>query len=61
SLTNAVMVFSSALGPALVGTLLNQGVAFTSICLLLAGVCLFATILLVYTLNESTRPIVPIN
>ncbi|MDH5356758.1 MAG: MFS transporter, partial [Gammaproteobacteria bacterium] len=42
SLTNAVMVFSSALGPALVGTLLNQGVAFTSICLLLAGVCLFA-------------------
>lgn len=52
SLTNAVMVFSSALGPALVGTLLNEGIAFPSICLLLAGLCVIATVLLVYSLNR---------
>lgn len=58
SLTNAVMVFSSALGPALVGTLLNEGIAFSSICLLLAGVCIFATVFLVFSLRRD--PVSPI-
>ena len=51
SLTNAVMVFSSALGPALVGYLLAEGIAFEMICLLLAFGCVFATIMLVYALR----------
>jgi len=53
SLTNAVMVFSSALGPALVGSLLNWQIDFNLICLLLAGLCIFATVMLVATLRES--------
>jgi predicted MFS family arabinose efflux permease len=51
SLTNAVMVFSSALGPALVGYLLTEGVDFEQICFLLASGCLFATALLFYALR----------
>jgi MFS family permease len=51
SLTNAVMVFSSALGPALVGYLLASGMAFEQICLLLAGGCVFATAMLFYALH----------
>jgi len=51
SLTNAVMVFSSAIGPALVGYLLVSGVAFEQICLLLAGACVFATAMLYYALR----------
>ena len=51
SLTNAVMVFSSALGPALVGYLLTWGMSFEKICLLLAAGCLFATIMLFYALR----------
>jgi len=53
SLTNAVMVFSSALGPALVGSLLNWQIPFSTICLILAGICIFATVLLVYTLRKT--------
>lgn len=53
SLTNAVMVFSSALGPALVGSLLSWRINFEVICLILAAICIFATALLVYTLRES--------
>ncbi len=52
SLTNAVMVFSSALGPALVGSLLSWQISFDVICLLLMAICIFATVLLVYTLRE---------
>lgn len=52
SLTNAVMVFSSALGPALVGSLLNQQIDFSFICLMLGGICIFATVTLVYALRE---------
>lgn len=52
SLTNAVMVFSSALGPALVGSLLSWRINFEVICLILAAICIFATALLVYTLRE---------
>ncbi len=56
SLTNAVMVFSSALGPALVGSLLSWQVSFTVICLLLASICVLATLLLIYALaNRQTR------
>lgn len=56
SLTNAVMVFSSALGPALVGTLLSWQVSFTVICLLLASICVLATLLLIYALgNREVR------
>ena len=51
SLTNAVMVFSSALGPALVGYLLTAQIAFETICLILAGGCVFATATMVYALR----------
>ena len=53
SLTNAVMVFSSALGPALVGSLLNWQIDFSLICLILSSICIFATVMLVTTLRES--------
>ena len=53
SLTNAVMVFSSALGPALVGSLLSWQIGFSAICLGLAGICIFATVLLVYSLRQT--------
>ncbi len=55
SMTNAVMVFSSALGPALVGTLLEWRVSFTAITLLLAGFCLLATITLTHALRMPSR------
>ena len=51
SLINAVMVFSSALGPALVGYLLTQGMPFEQICLILAGGCVVATVMLFYALR----------
>jgi len=51
SLTNAVMVFSSAMGPALVGYLLTQGMEFEKICLLFVAGCLFATVMLFYALR----------
>ena len=53
SLTNAIMVFASALGPALVGSLLEWGLSFTLISLLLSLFCLAATILLVYALRPT--------
>jgi len=53
SLTNAVMVFSSALGPALVGSLLSWQIGFSAICLGLAGICIFAAVLLVYSLRQT--------
>jgi MFS family permease len=52
SLTNAVMVFSSALGPALVGNMLTRGMELEQICLILAGFCLFATVVLFYALRK---------
>jgi MFS family permease len=54
SLTNAIMVFASALGPALVGSLLEWGLSFTLILLLLAAFCLLATALLVYALRTPS-------
>jgi MFS family permease len=51
SLTNAVMVFASALGPALVGSLLEWGMSFAAITMSLAGFCLLSTVLLVYALR----------
>jgi MFS family permease len=57
SLTNSVMVFSSAMGPALVGFLLSRDVAFESIFILLASLCLFATVMLVYAL-KPTHPVI---
>jgi predicted MFS family arabinose efflux permease len=54
SLTNAIMVFSSALGPALVGSLLEWGMGFTGIALMLAAFCLAATALLVYALRTPS-------
>ena len=54
SLTNAIMVFASALGPALVGGLLHWGISFTVILLLLATFCLLATALLVYALRTPS-------
>jgi predicted MFS family arabinose efflux permease len=55
SLVNAVMVFSSALGPALVGYLLTRGIEFERICLILASGCVFATILLFYALRTPSN------
>ena len=55
SLTNAIMVFASALGPALVGSLLQQGMSFTAISLLLAAFCLMATALLAYALRTPSN------
>jgi len=48
------MVFASALGPALVGGLLQWGISFTVILLLLAAFCLLATALLVYALRTPS-------
>jgi predicted MFS family arabinose efflux permease len=55
SLVNAVMVFSSALGPALVGYLLTRGMEFERICLVLAGLCVFATVMLFYALRTPSN------
>jgi MFS family permease len=55
SLTNAVMVFSSALGPAAVGTLLEWRVSFLAITLMLAGFCAFATLMLIHALRMPSR------
>ena len=55
SLTNAIMVFASALGPALVGSLLQWGMPFTWVMLLLAGFCLVATALLAYALRTPSN------
>lgn len=54
SFTNAVMVFASALGPALVGSLLEWGTSFTAISLILAAFCLVSTVLLVYALRTPS-------
>jgi predicted MFS family arabinose efflux permease len=51
SMTNAIMVFSSALGPALVGTLLEWQISFLMISMMLVAFCLLATVMLVYTLR----------
>ena len=55
SLTNAIMVFASALGPALVGSLLQWGMAFAGVMLLLGAFCLAATVLLVIALRVPNR------
>jgi MFS family permease len=54
SLTNAIMVFASALGPALVGSLLEWGISFVAISLFLAAFCLLATALLAYALRTPS-------
>jgi len=54
SMANAIMVFASALGPALVGSLLEWGISFVAISLLLAAFCLLATMLLVYALRTPS-------
>jgi MFS family permease len=51
SFTNAVMVFASALGPALVGSLLEWGMSFATISLILAAFSVIATVLLAYALR----------
>ncbi len=55
SLTNAIMVFASALGPAIMGTLLDLGFAFAAIALIFSGFCLAATALLAYALRMPSR------
>jgi MFS family permease len=54
SMTNAIMVFASALGPALVGSLLEWGISFVAISLSLATFCLLATALLAYALRTPS-------
>jgi predicted MFS family arabinose efflux permease len=51
SMTNAIMVFASALGPALVGTLLEWRISFALISMIMAAFCVLATGLLVYALR----------
>jgi len=55
SMTNAVMVFSSALGPALVGSLLEWQISFLTITMILAGFCVFATVMLSYALSTPSN------
>lgn len=55
SLTNAIMVFASALGPALVGSLLQWGMSLVVVMLILAAFCLGATALLAYALRTPSR------
>jgi MFS family permease len=55
SMTNAIMVFASALGPALVGTLLEWQISFLMISMMLVTFCLLATVLLVYTLRTPSN------
>ncbi len=54
-MTNAIMVFSSALGPALVGTLLEWHMSFLAISMIMATFCVVATALLVYTLRTPSN------
>ena len=51
SMTNAIMVFASALGPALVGSMLEWQFSFAQICWLLILMCVVATAMLVYALR----------
>ena len=51
SMINAIMVFASALGPAIVGTLLGWQVSFVTITLMLALFCVFATLMLIHALR----------
>ena len=55
SLAGAINVFATALGPAFMGTLLSGGVSFAVICLIFAGYCLLATVLLVYALRTPSN------
>ena len=55
SMTNAIMVFASALGPALVGTLLEWQIPFPMISMMLVAFCLLATAMLVYTLRTPSN------
>jgi predicted MFS family arabinose efflux permease len=55
SMTNAIMVFASALGPALVGTLLEWQIPFLMISMMLVAFCLLATVMLVYTLHAPSN------
>jgi MFS family permease len=55
SMTNAIMVFASALGPALVGTLLQWQISFAVISIMMAAFCVVATGLLVYTLRTPSN------
>ncbi len=59
SLTNAIMVFASALGPAAMGTLLTWGFSFRAISLLFAVFCLVATALLAYALRAGRAGMPP--
>ena len=55
SMTNAIMVFASALGPALVGTLLQWQISFPVISMIMAAFCVLATGLLVYALRTPSN------
>ncbi|MEM7563800.1 MAG: MFS transporter [Pseudomonadota bacterium] len=55
SMTNAVMVFSSALGPALMGSLLQWGFSFLTVSFLFITFCILATGMLIYGLRIPSR------
>ena len=55
SMTNAVMVFSSALGPALMGTMLQWGFSFTAVCAVFISMCVLASVSLVYGLRMPSN------
>ncbi len=55
SLTTAINVFSTALGPAFMGTLLAWGYSFAFVMLCFAGYCLVSTALLAWALRTPSR------
>lgn len=55
SLTAAISVFASALGPAVMGELMDDGVTIETICLLFALYCLIASLLLGFALKNMAR------
>ncbi len=53
SMTAALGVFSSALGPVTMGVLLGRGVSFDGACTLFAGYCVLGTMMIVLALQKS--------
>ena len=59
SLTVAISVFASALGPAVMGRLMDGGVTVETICLFFALYCLIASLLLAVALKGMARRSLP--
>lgn len=55
SLVSALAVFSSALGPILMGSLMDLGVSIERICVGLSGYCVFGAVLIAIALRNAGR------